>query len=98
MKIIYCAIPTKELDRQDEIISFVINQGYIPFNPHFAFPKKYFEDGKIGRDKTMEICKQSIYWCNEFWYFGKSKGTDMEMEKAKKLGMPIKILGVFKGE
>ena len=92
MKIVYCAIPTKELDRQDEIMLFVINQGCIPFNPHLAFPRKYFEEGKIGRSKTMELCMCSIYWCDEFWYFGKSEGTDIEMQKAKALGMAIKIL------
>lgn len=92
MKIVYCAIPSRFEKLNELVISFVINEGCIPFNPLVAFPRKYFEDNpKVGRKKTMTICKKAIEFCDEFWYFGKSKGTLNEMKYASKLKKQIKF-------
>lgn len=35
--------------------------------------------GGIGREKTMEFCCRAIDICDEFWMFGISRGTLLEL-------------------
>jgi len=79
MLLIYCATPSRLKHKVGEIMDFVTKQGYGPFHPFQAFELERFEDGPIGRGKTMEFCLRAISICDEFWIFGVSEGTLIEL-------------------
>ena len=60
-------------------MNFVTKQGFGPFHPFQAFEYERFEGGPIGREKTMEFCCRAIEICDEFWLFGISEWTLIEL-------------------
>jgi hypothetical protein len=60
-------------------MNYVTKQGNGPFHPFQAFEYKRFEGGPIKRGKTMEFCCRAIEVCDEFWLFGISEGTLIEL-------------------
>jgi len=60
-------------------MDFVTERGHGPFHPFQAFERERFEDGVVGRDKTMEFCCRAIDICDECWLFGISEGTLIEL-------------------
>ncbi len=80
MLLIYCATPARLAHKKKEIMDFVTRQGFGPFHPFQAFELERFENGPIGRQKTMEFCLRAIDICDEFWLFGVSPGTMMELD------------------
>lgn len=79
MRLIYCATPSRLSGKKKEIMDFVTEQGYGPFHPFQAFEYERFEGGAIGRKRTMEFCCRAIDICDEFWMFGISEGTLIEL-------------------
>lgn len=66
-------------------MDFVTDWGFGPFHPFQAFELERFENGPIGREKTMEFCCRAIEICDEFWLFGISRGTLIELCHVLKL-------------
>ncbi|MEM4181862.1 MAG: hypothetical protein QXX68_01775 [Candidatus Pacearchaeota archaeon] len=98
-QLVYCATPSKILHKKEKIMEFVSKKGYAPFHPFQAFPIEYFENKKnIERKKTIEYCLRAIKICDEFWLFGLSEGTLVELNFAKKLKKPIKIIRLFEDD
>jgi hypothetical protein len=91
MKLIYCATPSRLSEKKKEIMDFVSHKGLGPFHPFQAFEYERFEGGAIGREKTLEFCCRAIDACDEFWLFGISKGTLLELEYSLKNKKPIKL-------
>ena len=91
MKLIYCATPKRIFHKSNEIINKVLSTGNAPFFPFFSFPINIFEDGPIGREKTINFCLKSIEICDELWFFGLSEGTILELNHAKNIGKKNKI-------
>lgn len=77
--LVYCATPARLTNKMEEIMDFVTERGYGPFHPFQAFEYKRFEGGVVGRDKTIEFCCRAIDICDEFWLFGISRGTLLEL-------------------
>lgn len=89
-ELVYCATPSRLVNKTEEIMDFVQAQGYAPFHPFVAFPYERFEGGSVGRERTIEICKRTIQICEKFWLFGVSEGTLDELVEAMKKGKPIR--------
>ena len=98
MKLVYCATPARLAYKKKEIMENVVKQGYAPFHPFQAFPREFFEDGLVGREKTMEFCRRSIEICDEFWLYGISDGTLNELNYAICLNKPIRLFLEFDPE
>lgn len=60
-------------------MDFVTGLGFGPFHPFQAFEYERFEGGVIGREKSIEFCLRAIDICDEFWIFGISEGTMIEL-------------------
>jgi len=89
--LVYCATPSRIAGKRDEICSFIVDNGGLPFHPFYAFPFQYYEGHpNVGREKTMAVCLEAVENCDEFWLFGISKGTLEELVHAIKKGKKIK--------
>jgi len=100
-KLIYCATPTRLSSKKAQIMDYVTQRGFGPFHPLQAFEYERFEGGPIGRDKTIEFCCRAIEICDEFWLFGISEGTLMELSYVinlnnRNLGDPKEIHYFYK--
>jgi len=95
-QLVYCATPSKLAKKTKKILNFVSSKGYAPFHPFQGFPYNLFEgNSQVGRQKAMNYCMRAIKICDEFWIFGLSDGTKQELEFAKKLNKPIRIIKLF---
>ncbi len=91
-KLIYCATPSRLVHRIEDIMDFVTKNDYAPLHPFQAFPYERFEGNpKIGRDKSMEWCLRLIDVSDEFWMFGISDGTLIEVVHAINIMKPISL-------
>ena len=79
-------------------MDFVAVGGDGPFHPFKAFEIGRFEQGSIGREKTMEFCLRAVEMCDEFWLFGVSLGTIQELCHAQSLNKPIRLVKDFDPE
>lgn len=80
--------------RVKEIMDFVTERGFGPLNLIHSFEFERFENGPIGREKTLEFCLRMIDASDEFWIFGISEGVMIELDyflKHRK-GRPVKLL------
>jgi hypothetical protein len=78
--VIYGSMPSRLVDKTDEIMEFVAKMGRACLHPFKALPYKYYEGGVVGRDKTIRVCCKLIHVCDEFGIFGISEGTLIELE------------------
>ncbi len=91
-KLIYCATPSRLVNKIDEIMDFVTNRGYAPLHPFQALPYDRFEgNSEIGRTKSMEWCLRLVDVSDEFWMFGVSIGTLDEVTHAIKIVKPVTL-------
>ena len=101
MLLVYCATPSRISNKSKEIMDTVTKSGYGPLHPFQAFELERFENGPIGREKTMEFCCRAIEICDEFWLFGISKGTLTELSHVIKWNSEsnkpkiIKLIKIF---
>ena len=76
---------------------FAVMKGAIPLAPHLLFPQ-FMDDGdKTQRNLAIFMGLVLLSKCHELWCFGNkiSPGMAIELEKAKRLGIPIRH---FSGE
>ncbi len=60
-ELIYCATPSRLVDKIEEIMDYVTERGLAPFHPFQAFSYKRFEGNPaIGREKAMEFCFRTV--------------------------------------
>ncbi len=91
-ELIYCATPSRLVDRIEEIMDYVTERGLAPFHPFQAFPYKRFEGNpNIGREKAMEFCFRAIEISNKVWIFGISHGTLQESNIAISREKPVEL-------
>ena len=93
MKLIFCSQPSRMKNKVKEIMDFVTKKNLAPLNLIHAFEFERFENGPIGREKTLEFCLRMIDTVDEFWIFGISEGVMVELDyflKNRK-GRPIKL-------
>ncbi|HUD08065.1 MAG TPA: hypothetical protein VMQ52_03240 [Candidatus Saccharimonadales bacterium] len=94
--LVYCASPARLGNLKHKIMEYVADQNKGPLHPFNALPYKYFEGGKLGRAKTMEVCCSLIGVCDEFWIFGISEGTLIEatyfFAQASNKNKPFRVL------
>ena len=71
---------------------YAVDKGYIPIAPHIYFPQ--FMNDYNPRERNLSLFMDIVLLskCAELWVFGDtiSKGTAMEIEKAKRKGQPIR--------
>jgi hypothetical protein len=80
-QLVFASTPSRMVDRTDEIMRFVSEQGKACLHPFNAMPFEYYEGGALGRDKTLDVCHRLIAACDELWLFGISDGTMFEVEE-----------------
>lgn len=71
---------------------YAVEQGAIPLAPHLLFPQ-FMDDGdKAQRDLGIFFGLVLMGKCDAMWVFGAtpSHGMRLEIEKAKKRGLPIR--------
>ena len=71
---------------------FAVSEGYIPLAPHLIFPQFMLEDDPAQRDLGIFFGMVLMSKCQEVWVFGGSisKGMAVEIEKAKRRGLPLR--------
>jgi hypothetical protein len=82
----------RNLERARGYSRFVVNQNAIPLAPHLLFPQ-FMDDGdQEQRDLGLFFGMVLMSKCQELWVFGKNitKGMAVEIEKAKRCGLPIR--------
>ena len=90
--LIYCANPSRLKDSMLDIMDFVTENGDAPLHPFQALPYERYEGNpRIGRDKAIDFCLRLIDICDEFYMFGVSKGTLIEINHAIKIKKPVKL-------
>ena len=96
-KIIYVASPyagdvETNTNRAKRYCRFVIGKGFVPFAGHLLFPQFLDDSDKDERVLGLEFALMLLSKCDELWVFGLniSDGMIGEIEKAKKLGIPVR--------
>jgi hypothetical protein len=71
---------------------FAVTRDTIPFAPHLLFPQFLDDDDKVQRERGLFFGIVFLCKCHEIWVFGRkvSKGMAVEIEKAKRRGIPIR--------
>ena len=85
------------LERARRYCRFAVTKGAIPLAPHLLFPQ-FMDDGdKTQRNLAILMGLVLLSKCHELWRFGDriSPGMAIELEKAKRLGIPVRH---FSGE
>ncbi len=92
-RLIYAACPSRLAGLTDEIFSFVADTGNACLHPFAAMPFQFFEGSPtVGRERTLDWCCRLINASDEFWIFGISAGTLLELEYA--MGCKMRIRNV----
>jgi hypothetical protein len=79
------------LERARRYCRFAVTKGAIPLAPHLLFPQ-FMDDGdKTQRNLAILMGLVLLSKCHELWRFGNkiSPGMAIELEKAKRLGIPV---------
>lgn len=80
LQLAYAATPARLKHKIEEIMDYMQEEGQLPFHPFIAFPYERYEgDERVGREPTMTVCCRAIEMCDEFWIFGISEGTLIEL-------------------
>lgn len=71
---------------------FAVTKNMIPFASHLLFPQFLDDDDKSQRELGLFFGMVFLCRCHELWAFGRNitKGMAMEIEKAKRRGIPIR--------
>ena len=71
---------------------FAVDSGCIPITPHLFFPQFMRDDDPKERNLAIFMDIVLLTKCAELWVFGEriSAGMSLEIEKAKRRGMPIR--------
>lgn len=75
---------------------FAVTEKAIPFAPHLLFPQFLNEEDPEERELGIQMGLALLSKCEELWVFGSrvSSGMALEIEKAKKLKMPIRYFNI----
>ena len=72
---------------------YAIDHGCNPVASHLLHPQYLNDDDPKEREMGLEFGKALLAHCSEVWVFGKiSKGMKAEIEYAKRLRIPVKII------
>jgi len=80
------------LEQARRYCRFAVTKGAIPLAPHLLFPQ-FMDDGdKTQRNLAIFMGLVLLSKCHELWCFGNkiSPGMAIELEKAKRLGIPVR--------
>ncbi len=95
----YCATPSRLAHLTDEIIDYVLYRvERLPLHPFPILPRRLYEDGPIGRERTMKVCLRLVDHCDALLLFGVSEGTMREVTRAIYRGKPIALIDGFDPE
>jgi len=80
------------LEQARRFCRFAVTKGAIPLAPHLLFPQFMDDSDKIERNLAIFMGLVLLSKCHELWCFGNkiSSGMAIELEKAKRLGIPIR--------
>lgn len=71
---------------------FAVDTGYIPIATHIYFPQ--FMNEQSSRERNLALFMDTVLLtkCAELWVFGDiiSRGMSVEIEKARRKGLPIR--------
>lgn len=97
MKLIYVASPYAGEVEKNTIFAqkachHVMKQGHYFFAPHLLYPQVLDDDQPQQRDLGIKMGLAVLPRCDELWCYGDriSQGMMIEIEEAKRLGIPIR--------
>lgn len=72
---------------------FAVSNGAIPFAPHLLYPQFLDDRDKAQRSLGIFFGLVLLGKCDQMWVFGSeiSKGMRLEIDKARKRGIPIRF-------
>lgn len=80
LELVYAATPARLKNKIEETMDRIQEEGKLPLHPFVALPYERYEGNEnVGRNPTMEVCCRIIEICDEFWVFGISEGTLIEL-------------------
>ena len=97
-KLVYCATPSRLAHLAIDIMDYVSDKGYVPFQPLIALPREFCEEGNAGRDGAIDICLAFVETCPKFWLFGISEGTLKEIIRALEIERKPRLINGFDTE
>lgn len=65
----------------------LIKKGHVPLVPHLSVYASYRD--KVSYEWWMEYCFEWLGQCEALFYIGPSKGADIELARAKELGLQV---------
>ena len=88
----YAGDTDRNIRKAKRFCRFAVSKKYIPFAPHLLFPQFMDDDDKHQRNLGLLFGIVLMSKCSELWVFGRdiTKGMSIEIEKAKKLRIPIR--------
>ena len=80
------------LEQARRCCRFAVMKGAIPLAPHLLFPQFMDDSDKAERNLAIFMGLVLLSKCQELWCFGDriSPGMAIELEKAKRLGIPVR--------
>jgi hypothetical protein len=66
----------------------IAKKGHVPFVPH-SMMDEWEDDGRLGRDRAMELCHQWVKKCDALYFIAPSPGAETERALAKQHKIPI---------
>jgi len=80
------------LERARRYCRFAVMKAAIPLAPHLLFPQFMDDGSQEERSLAIFMGLALLSKCHELWCFGNkiSPGMAIELEKAKRLGIPIR--------
>ena len=82
----------RNAERARRFCRFAVSRNCIPLAPHLIFPQFMDEDDAAQRDLGIFFGFVLMSKCAEVWVFGGNitKGMAVEIEKAKRRGLPLR--------
>jgi len=77
-------------------LKFAVKKGVIPIAPHLLYPQVLYDSDPRQRKLGLYLGMAWLYKCDEMWVFGGyiSPGMSAEIEKAKRVQIPIRFFTV----
>ena len=95
--LVYIASPfagdtESNISKAKDYCRFAISNGCIPIAPHLHYPQFLNDSDNEQRELGQSFALVLLGKCDELWAFGGrvSEGMAREMDRAGKLGMPIR--------
>lgn len=96
-KVVFAAMSKHNFYLREYIIKFILESGCTPMSAFMMY--SYFLLDTVDRQKLIDANNDLIRRSDELWVFGDvSDGVKMEIDLARRLGLPVKNFSIDSGE